>query len=150
MARFRFRLEPLLKIRLEARYERRAQLAQAQDAQHILYDQHAAIADDLLASRNASMRDSMPGIIDVDRLLNSHRYELVLEAQSAEIEKRQEQLAAEIDRRHELLMEADREVKVLENLKEKKLDAHHREQLAIEVKQMDEGGQRLRREVLHP
>ena len=47
-------------------------------------------------------------------------------------------------------MEADREVKVLENLKEKKLDAHRREQLAIEVKQMDEVGQRLRREVLHP
>ena len=150
MARFRFRLEPLLKLRRAARYERRAQLAQAHDAQHILYDQHAASADDLLASRNASVRDSMPGIIDVDRLLNSHRYELVLEAQSAEIEKRQEQLAAEIDRRHELLMEADREVKVLEKLKEKKLDTHRREQLAIEVKQMDEVGQRLRREVLHP
>ena len=57
--------------------------------------------------------------LDVNRLLEAQRYELLLKAQSQELAKQAMLLAAETERRRQMLVEADREVRVLELLDER-------------------------------
>ena len=57
--------------------------------------------------------------LDVNRLLEAQRYELLLKAQSQELAKQAILLAAETERRRQMLVEADREVRVLELLDER-------------------------------
>jgi flagellar export protein FliJ len=46
-------------------------------------------------------------------------------------------VTAEVDRRRQSLVEADREVKVLEKLREQQLARHNTEQAKREIKQLD-------------
>ena len=47
-------------------------------------------------------------------------------------------MAAEIERRRQALVEADREVRVLEKLRERQLEQHRREEELRETKRLDE------------
>lgn len=138
MPKFRYRLETLLRLRIAVRDERRAELAKAQRAEDVLLGQ----LDDLEAERNdlvtRSRRLAAPGPADIDGLLRSHRYELVLKAQGRQLAEQLKQVRAEIDRRHAALVEADRHVRVLEKLRERKLAAHQTSEAKIENKQLDD------------
>jgi flagellar export protein FliJ len=69
--------------------------------------------------------------VNVENLLNARRYELVVKSQLAEVNAQIAQVLAEIERRRQVLLEADRDVKVLEKLRQ--LQAT--QQVAIEQKQ---------------
>lgn len=138
MPKFRYRLETLLRLRIAARDERRADLAMAQRAEDVLLRK----LDELEAERNElvtrSRRLAAPGPADIDGLLRSHRYELVLKANARQLADQLGQVRAEIDRRHAALVEADRQVRVLEKLRERKLAAHQNSEAKLENKQLDE------------
>ena len=142
LARFKFRLETLLKMRRAARDDRREQLAQAYQAEQVLRKQNEHLSKQLDELRQGSRQASRPGPVHVDTLLGTHRYLLVLHSQQKLLNQRSEQLAAEIERRRELLVDADRQVRVLEKLRDRQQDQHRRKENRREMKRLDEVAQR--------
>lgn len=138
MAHFKFRLETLLRIRIAARDERRSQLSEAYKAEQVLLEQEAQIIEEKQHTKQRAEQISQPGTVDVDVLLNVHRYELLLEAQLQMLCKQKQQVDEEIERRRQVLVEADREVRILEKLREKKLLDHQQHEHLLEIKQFDE------------
>lgn len=138
MARFRFRLQTLQRLREMHRDEMRARLAEAYQAEQILAEQRALV--DAEAASLATARRQMldVGSFDVTRMLDAQRYQLLLEAQSRTMADQAAKLAAEADTRRTALVEADREVRVLDKLRERRLAQHRQAQQAKDAKQLDE------------
>jgi flagellar export protein FliJ len=143
MSTFRFRLQTVLRLRSAARDERRAELGRALRAAEVLREQQAKVAADL-ADNQVAIRDFMirqaasSGGVNVDRLLNANRHSLVLKAQASQLAQQQKQIATEISRRQAALVEADRDVRVLEKLQERGQHEHELHELAIEQRDLDE------------
>jgi len=138
MDRFLFRLEPLLKLRQARRDECRAALAEALRVDEVLRKQLDGLARELEALREFCRRKSAPGGLDIDRLVEAQRYELVTRGQQQNVAQQRQTVAAEIERRRQALVEADREVHVLEKLRERQAEAHRREEELREIKRLDE------------
>ena len=138
MPRFNFRLQTLFKLRIATRDRCREELAEALKVDRVLEQQLEEIKQTIAQTRHATLEASRPGAIDVDNLLNSHRHVLILETQIQKITNQREQVGVEIERRRLALVEADREIKVLEKLRESQHRQHMAEQEKTEVRQMDE------------
>jgi flagellar FliJ protein len=136
MAQFQFRLATLLRLRELARDERRLQLAEALR----LVDQLRSRCEEIEALLRDTKRLQTPatGPLDADRLLNATRYELVLRAEQRALQLQEASLAAEIEKRREALVGANREVRSLELLREKQRERHAEEEQHIARKDMDE------------
>ena len=141
MPRFRFRLATLLKLREALRDERRAELAQAYQADEILARREAETQQEMQAIRQRQRQDSAPGPIDLDSLLGAQRYELELRGRLAQAAHQRQLLAGEIARRQKALVEANREVRVLEKLRDKLAQRHREEEDVRQQKQLDETAQ---------
>jgi flagellar FliJ protein len=138
MSRFQFRLSTLLKIRESDRDERRVRLAEALQAQRILHERIEELQRERATISRESRAAIEPGQLDIDRVLRVSRYELLLDAQIDHLTKRDEQLHEEIERRREALVEADREVKTLEKLRQRRHGEFETQQRIAEQKAMDE------------
>jgi flagellar protein FliJ len=139
MPRFKYRLTTLLKIREGVRDERRAELATAYLAEQKLRERRDAAQaelDEHLSEQQQSL--SQGAAVDVDRLLSTHRYQLVLRAEITVLDRQAEMLAAEIEKRRQALVAADREVRALEKLKDSQFERHRQGELLAEHKQFDE------------
>jgi flagellar protein FliJ len=138
MARYKFRLETLQKVREARRDEHRASLAEAFRAEQVL----AESRDDLEAEAGELrllQRSAMAGrYTDVNRLLEAQRYELLLKARGQELAKQAMLLAAETERRRQILVESDREVRVLELLDERHKREFNQAAERLETKRLDE------------
>ena len=136
MTRFRFRLESLLRLATAQRNTRRQELAQALQAERIVQGQ----IDRLQGELDRALRQRRPGIgvVDVDRLLDAAREQLLLAAQKQHLEQQLEQVRQEVRRRQQLLAEADRQVRLLERLRDKQRRRHQQQLLRQEQKLLDE------------
>jgi flagellar export protein FliJ len=143
MARFIFRMATLLKLRESARDERQAQLVQARQAADILRGQQEALEQEARRLDQESRNAVRPGPINVDGLLHARRYELLLRVQQQDLLQQQQAVDAELARRQQALVEANREVRVLELLREKQWVRHREEEARQEMKQIDEVAQRV-------
>lgn len=143
MPPFRFRLTPVLHLREAARDERRAALADALRAEALLSEQMddkrgqiAALAAEMAKARSA-------GLVNVARLIQGQRYEALLRAELAALAEQARQVAAEIERRRELLVAADRDVRVMEKLRDREQERFLAQQANRETKFLDDvAGQR--------
>jgi flagellar FliJ protein len=145
-----FRLATLLKLREQTRDERRRELAQAYEAERLLRVQSAELNADREATRERMRKAGGEGSIDIEDLLNTRRYELIVKSQTTVVETQIAQVLEEIERRRGVLLEADREVKVLEKLKERQSQQFLEAEFKREKKQLDEAALRgfnTRREV---
>lgn len=133
---FRFRLQRLLQLREAFRNERRAELARALQAQQKLQ----GWMDDLTAKLafERQTRTCAPGPVQVDRQLESLRYQTVLQMNLLDLERKRLGLEAEIDRLRAALVEADREVKVLIKLRDRKQREEQAAENRRETKFLDE------------
>jgi flagellar protein FliJ len=138
MAKYRFRLETLQKVREARRDEQRASLAEAFRAEQVLAENRAKLVEEEVSLRELQRSASAGRYLDVNRLLESQRYEVLLKAQSQEYAKQAVLLAAETERRRQMLVEADRDVRVLELLDERHRRAHNRQADRAETKRLDE------------
>jgi flagellar export protein FliJ len=136
--KFHFRLAPLLRLHEATRNECRAKLAEAYHAEEILRGQAADVERGLMALKQECRDRSQPGLVDVDRLIDSQRYEFLLLAQRETLKQHAAALAVEIERRREALVAADREVKILEKLRETQRAQHQKDEERQEFKRMDE------------
>ncbi len=142
MAQFKFRLATLLRLRESARDERRTLLAQAYRAEDVILQEQQRLEAERAALEQRIRGAVGPGEIEVDRLIEAQRFELVLRAQKEHLARQHELVKAEIERRRQALVEANREVQVLENLREKQHERWRGEESRREVKRLDEVGQR--------
>ncbi len=135
---FRFRLQTLLRLRIAERDQRRTELAKALRAEAMLRQRQEALQEEQasLAGRERELKS--PGVADVDALLHAHRYEIVLAAQMRQLNDQLAQVVAESERRRQVLVEADRQVRVLEKLRDRQSASHRQEEQRLETKQFDE------------
>jgi flagellar FliJ protein len=138
MAKYKFRLATLQKVREAQRDRERAALAEAFRAEQVLADRRKALTAEAEELQNLQRSAVAGPVLDANRLLEAQRYELVLNARSAELAQQQAMLAVETERRRQQLIEADREVRVLERLDERHHQDHRRREQRFEVKQLDE------------
>jgi len=138
MQPFRFRLATLLRLREAARDERRSALAEAFQVDDLLRRQREGVAEELQRLKTLCRVAAGPGQVDVDRLVEAHRFELALRAHGKALDRQREAVAAEIERRRQALAEANRDVRVLEKLRERQAGRHRKEQDRRERKQLDE------------
>ena len=142
MAKFRFRLATLLRLREAARDDRRAQLAEAYRADEIIARQEQGLAAELIELEEQTRQAAAPGHLDVDRLLEVRRYDLIVRSQQQHVRQQRQAVQAEIERRREALVDADRRVRVLEKLRQKQSERHRQEETRQEIKQLDETASR--------
>ncbi len=135
---FRFRLETLLRLRLAERDQRRAELAKALRAEELLRGEERTLEGQQSEAATRSRQLKSPGAANVDALLETHRYEIVLAAQRRQLKQQIAQVEAETERRRQALVEADRQVRVLEKLRERQAAAWTKAAQRQEVKQFDE------------
>lgn len=147
MARFQFRLQTLLKLREADRQQRRAELAQAYHAERLLTERIDAVSVEIAATKGAAKNAAATREINVGRLLDMNRYELVLKTQAAMLGEQKRQLQEEIERRREAVLEADRQVRVLEKLRERQLAEHVAREERAERLHLDEVASRTSRSV---
>lgn len=138
MAQFKFRLATLLKLREATRDERRTELAQAYRADDVLADHIQQVQNESNELQKQCRRAAGPGTIDIDRLIEAQRYEIVLKLQQRHLNEQRAKLAAEIERRRVALLAANREVKVLEKLREHQLEQYKQEESRLDIKRLDE------------
>lgn len=135
---FQFRLKYLLQLRRTARDHRRTELAQAYQAEQVLKGQ----MEDLLREQQQleqTIRDvTQPGSVPADQLLSAHRYQLLLRSRLRTLQQRNDQVGKEIEHRRQLLLESERDFRVMEKLREKQRTQHQRELSKREWKQLDE------------
>jgi flagellar export protein FliJ len=141
MSDFKFRLATLLRLRETTRNERREELADSQRAEAALRQQ----ADQLQAEWDhlvsMTRQAACPGAVDIGRLIEIHRYQQTVESQRRQLDEQLTAKTAEVGRRREALMEADRDVRTLEKLRDSQQMRHHLESHREEIKRIDEATQ---------
>lgn len=138
MAKFKFRLATLLRLREAARDQRRTELAEAYRADNLLRARLEQLGQQLAWLETECRKVAGPGTVDVDRLVEAQRYEVVLRTQQNQLASHRKAVNAEIERRRQTLVAADRDVRVLEKLRQKQRRRHRAEESRMEIKQFDE------------
>lgn len=138
MARYRFRLQTLRRLREIARDELQSQLATAYEAERILAEQRAALDAEGVGLAAAQRQAMQQTPLDVNRLLEAQRYQLALQAQSRVLAEQAEKLAVEVERRRAAVIEAEREVRVLDKLEARQRAVHIQAGQRAETKLLDE------------
>jgi flagellar FliJ protein len=146
MSVFRFRLETLLKLRRAALDQQRAKLAEAHRAAAILREHEEELARQAAETQQDRRNAAARGKVNVDAALNAQRYDLLLLAQRQTLEEQRRKLAEAIEQQRRLVMEADRDVKVLEKLRERRQAEHAIAEQSRDMKQLDEIAARTRKE----
>ncbi len=118
MSKFHFRLETLLQVRQSTRDQRQAELAEVRRADAELQSRLGRIEQEQSQLQLECRTAARPGVIDVRRLLQVQQYAASLRAGAAELRQQRQTLADEIDRRHQELVEAERELQVIDKLRE--------------------------------
>jgi flagellar protein FliJ len=135
---FRFRLSSLLRLRENVRDEYRQKLVDAQRAEDIIHARINALNRVLTDLHGQSEIASRPGAIDVDRLLDTDRYKMTVTAQLQMALNQQIAATAEVELCRQALVEADREVKMLEKLRKQQAVWHQLDENRRQIKQLDE------------
>jgi flagellar protein FliJ len=135
---FHFRLETLLRLRQAERDQRRADLAKALRAEALLQSERQRLGGEQAGVANDTRRLKAPGAANIDGLMQAHRYERVLVAHQQQLAAQLAQVQAEAERRRLALVEADRQVRVLEKLRERQAASHRTQEQKQEIRQLDE------------
>ena len=149
MSKFRFRLATMLKLREATRDERRMALAEAYQADEVLQGYLNNLQHELDATQSTYRRSIEPGPVDIDPLIDAQRYEVTMKAQMQHVNQQRARLQNEIEHRREALMLADRDVRILEKLRENQAREHAQAEEVQLMKFLDEVAQRGGQKVDH-
>jgi flagellar FliJ protein len=138
MAGFRFRLATLMKLREATRDDRRRSLAKALEALQILQGRIAGVQAEQRQLIEECRSRAHAGAVDVDELLHLHRYQWQLKQDELVLHEQMRKVSDEVEKRRLALVEADRQVKTLEKLRERQLERYRFEQDRREAIRLDE------------
>jgi flagellar export protein FliJ len=137
-----FRFATVQKLREQTRDERRRELAQAYEAERLLREKTLQMQAEIDATQQRTRQVAGQGQVNVEDLLSARRYELIVKSELKAVESQIVQVLAEIERRRQALLEADREVKVLNKLQERQAEQAAEIERKRENKQLDEAALR--------
>ena len=138
MRKYRFPFDTVQRVRVLVRDEQRQRLADAFRAEEIIERQHQQLSDELAELQNQQRSAMKRRDVDVNELLAGQRYEFVIKAQQQMVEQQSAKLAEEVERRRQSLVEAERDVQVMEKLDTRLRAAHRVNEQRVETKQLDE------------
>jgi flagellar protein FliJ len=141
MPRFEFRLKAVLLVREAARVQARSELAAVIAREAKLQSQLAKLEKQL----RGATQGSAVGHVDVARLQATASYASTVRQAIREVREQLKHLDHEIDNARQRVVEADRDVRILEDLRERHHQQFREEQAAIESKRLDEVGLRSAR-----
>ena len=136
---FKFRLDPLITIRDNLLKERQSELAQAYNARRILeealQDVERQITEGTTTARSLMQAGQK---VKVEHLLGIRRQEMFLRANQHDLMQKMQIVDEEIERRRLAVVAANKELKIVEKLKEKRYEKYLEEENKKETKAMDE------------
>ncbi|MDR0609016.1 MAG: flagellar export protein FliJ [Planctomycetaceae bacterium] len=135
---FQFRLEPLITIRDNTLKEKQGELAKAYEARRIVEEKQRQLQQELAENVETGRQRLQTGIIDIDFLLGLRRHEAYLNAQIEFVHGHLRQIDEEIERRRNAVLEANKELKIIEKLKEKRYEKYRTEENRKETIRLDE------------
>jgi flagellar export protein FliJ len=138
MKKYLFPFDTVQRVRVLIRDEQRQRLADAFRAEEIIERQQQQLRDEVAELQSHQRSELQRHKVDVNDLLAAQRYELVLKAQQQAVGKQSAQLAEEVERRRQALVEAERDVQVMEKLDNRLRAAHRVNEQRAETKQFDE------------
>ena len=138
MAQFRFRLQSIVAMREAEREQSRREVAELLAAEHTLRDQQRGLEQELGQQQNRGRTPTATGRIDVRRLAATESYVTRLRARLHALHAEAESLGELLVAAQQVLLGAEREVRVLEKLRERQLDDFRRAAARAESKQLDE------------
>jgi flagellar export protein FliJ len=138
MPRYKFRLQTVKKIGEARRDQSRASLAEAFHAGDVLTEGQRSLAREQSELRDLERAAARERYLDVNRLLEAQQYDYVLRAREQELARQQSLLEIETERRRLALVEAERDVRVMQMLDDRQRAAHARHARRLEIQQLDE------------
>jgi flagellar FliJ protein len=136
---FTFRLDPLITIRDNLLKECQSELAKAYRARQILeeamQDLEKQLAEGMAMARQLTQAGQK---VQVEYLLGIRRQEMFLRAHQNELVQKIKMVDEEIERRRAAVVAANKELKIVEKLKEKRYEKYLEEENKAEMKMMDE------------
>lgn len=138
MAKYQFRLETLQKVREAERDNQRTRLAAAYQADEVLQEQREKLQAQFDQLHQLRRRATDGSELDIAALQAAARYEPVLKSQEQVLIQQRQLLDQEIERRRQELINANRGVRVLEMLDQRRREEHRRDELRAETRQYDE------------
>jgi flagellar export protein FliJ len=138
MAKFQFRPATLLRIRETTRDQRRSELAEAQREDAELQSRLKQLEIELNGVQKDCRDAARPGTVEVSRLVEMRQYAEVLRKRQDKVNEQRRALTDEIERRCQALIDADREVRILEKLRDHQWQVHQRHEAQQEQKRLDE------------
>lgn len=113
-------------------------LSEASQAATMLQQQLVSLQGEISELQNLR-RDALDGpAANINQLLETQRYHSVLRAQESTMEAQAKLLESEVLRRRQVLAEANREVRLLDNLEQRGRTAHRQKMQQVENKELDE------------
>lgn len=134
---FQFRFASILQLRRQQRDEAGAAVGQANEAIRRVDEQTDAIQRERQSFRRRDGEDRI-GKVSVDALLARGRYDLQLQAEIQTLSETRSKLMQELQRRQQLLVNAQAEVKRYERLQENDRKAYHAQVLKHEQAEADD------------
>ena len=136
---FNFRLEPLITIRDNELKERQAELAKAYETRRIHEEALKTVEEQLAEGVETARSLTQEGqTVNVEFLLGIRRQEMFLRADQEDLVKKIKLADKEIEQRLAAVIEANKELKTIEKLKEKQYEKYLEEENKNETKIMDE------------
>ena len=135
---FTFRLEPLISIRDNVLKQKQAALAEAYEVRRVVEEQQSATERAIEQNLQASRDMMLSGNIDVGFLLNVRRHDAFLVVELETYRRQIVHIDEEIEVRRQAVTEANKELKIIEKLKEKKREQYLAEERRQETIEMDE------------
>lgn len=138
MSEFRFSLQSVLRVRLAERDVQRVELADAERSQLALQSEIDRIQRGLQQLRTQARRYLLPGSIDIAHLQSCHSCEQTLKRDIDLLDRQRHEAAKKAEKCHAVLIQVDRQVRMLEKLSDKQREEHRREEGKRENRRLDE------------
>lgn len=141
MKKFEFKLAALLTYRENRRNRCRQILSQVLAEDQALIDQKNSIQQEYLATEQDLKQLGQNGTFDIDKA-SARRFHLgQLQVQMKQVDLQREQLQEKRELCRLAVVQADQEVKAIEKIKDKKLNAYEQHQLKIENRELEDAWQ---------
>ena len=137
MSQFQFRLQSVLRLRERLRDEAADSLRQARLAIQKLNDQIAVLQAEVVGQQQLQSGSST-GVINTQRVLESQRYQLHLTGEILSARENIALIEQECERRKQLLVKREQDVRALEKLRENQIQQWQHGQLIAQQSRLDE------------
>lgn len=138
MGQFRFELEALLTYRRHQLDQCRRLMAEVFADQQSCQEERAERARERFQLEDDIRQQSLSGMVDVSRMASQRYYLTQLDVQSQQLLAREARIAQQLELCRQAVLQADRAVKALEQLREKRLHEFQQVESKREQRELEE------------